>query len=117
MQVCHGKAGPLRRIRPGDGIAYYSPTIAFGSRVPYRAFTACGTVRDGDPYPFDMGGGFRPWRRDVVWNSMLEVSIAPMLPSLGFSAGKANWGQQLRFGLLAISPDDFSLIAAAMSST
>ncbi len=49
MQVCHGKAGPLRRIRPGDGIVYYSPTIAFGSRVPYQAFTACGTVRDGDP--------------------------------------------------------------------
>ena len=92
MQVCHGKAGPLRRIRPGDGIAYYSPTVAFGSRVPSRAFTACGTVRDGDPCPFDIGGGFRPWRRDVVWNSTAEVSIAPMLLRLGFSAGKANWG-------------------------
>ena len=26
MQVSHGKAAPLRRIRPGDGVAYYSPT-------------------------------------------------------------------------------------------
>ena len=26
MQVCHGKAAPLRRIQPGDGVVYYSPT-------------------------------------------------------------------------------------------
>lgn len=25
MQVCHGKAAPLRRIKPGDRVAYYSP--------------------------------------------------------------------------------------------
>ena len=23
MQVCHGKAAPLRRIKPGDGVVYY----------------------------------------------------------------------------------------------
>ena len=30
MQVCHGKDGPLRRMRPGDRVAYYSPTETFG---------------------------------------------------------------------------------------
>ncbi len=30
MQVCHGKAVPLRRIQPGDGVAYYSPTRELG---------------------------------------------------------------------------------------
>ena len=30
MQVNHGKAAPLRRIRPGDGIVYYSPRTVLG---------------------------------------------------------------------------------------
>ena len=25
MQVCHGKATPLRRVQPGDRVVYYSP--------------------------------------------------------------------------------------------
>ena len=25
MQVSHGKAAPLKRIRPGDRVVYYSP--------------------------------------------------------------------------------------------
>lgn len=28
-QVCHGKAGPLKFMSPGDWIIYYSPTIKF----------------------------------------------------------------------------------------
>ncbi len=58
--------------------------------------------------------GFRPWRRDVRWEAAQEAPIAPLLPRLGFSAGKKNWGQQLRFGLLPIRPDDFALITATM---
>ena len=32
MQVCHGKAAPLRRVHPGDGVVYYSPTGAFQAK-------------------------------------------------------------------------------------
>ena len=32
MQVCHGKAAPLRRIQPGDGVVYYSPTSVLSQR-------------------------------------------------------------------------------------
>lgn len=117
MQVCHGKIASLRRIRPGDGITYYSPTIASGSRMPCRAFTATGIVAEGEPYLCDMGGGFQPWRRDVRWSAVEEAPIGPLLPQLGFFAGKKNWGQQLRFGLLSIRTEDFDLITAAMSST
>lgn len=116
MQVGHGKAGPLKRIRPGDGVAYYSPSITFGSRTPYRAFTAIGIVADGAPYPFDMGGGFVPWRRDVRWAAAMDAPIAPLLQRLSFSAGTRNWGQPLRFGLLAVSAQDLGLIADAMNA-
>ena len=47
MQVCHGKAAPLRRVQPGDGILYYSPSEAFGAKDRLQAFTAAGIVAAG----------------------------------------------------------------------
>jgi hypothetical protein len=32
MQVSHGKAAPLKRIKPGDRVVYYSPTVTLGAR-------------------------------------------------------------------------------------
>ena len=54
MQVCHGKAAPLRRLSPGDGVAYYSPTETFGGKDRLQAFTAIGVVAPGAPYQADM---------------------------------------------------------------
>ncbi len=116
MQICHGKAAPLRRLQPGDGIAYYSPTLEFGSKLRYWAFTAVGLVTEGKPFLFDMGDGFQPWRLTVQWRESNEVPITPLLPHLGFSVGRKNWGQQLRFGLLAISLQDFGFILNAMTN-
>ncbi|MEO3472030.1 EVE domain-containing protein [Roseomonas sp. CAU 1739] len=115
VQACHGKAAPLRRMRPGDGVVIYSPAAVRGVPVPLRAFTAIGTVTDGDPYRFDMGDGFVPWRRDVAWRSgTMHAPIAPLLGDLRFTAGRVHWGAPLRFGLLAIEPEDVRLIAEAM---
>ncbi|KAK9352974.1 EVE domain-containing protein [Lipomyces doorenjongii] len=114
IQVSHGKAAPLRRIRPGDGIVYYSPTIQLGERTPYRHLTAIGTVADGEPYRFDMVDGFRPWRCNVVWMNSTEIPITPLLPSLSFSSGRKNWGLALRRGLVRIEERDFMLIREAM---
>jgi hypothetical protein len=116
MQVCHGKGAPLRRVQPGDGIVYYSPTEAFGGNDGLRAFTAIGRVRDAEPYQFDMGGGFRPSRRDVDWAPADETPIRPLLGRLDFTAGKHNWGYQLRLGLFAIGAHDFDVIADAMGA-
>ncbi|MCG5243936.1 EVE domain-containing protein [Azospirillum doebereinerae] len=114
MQVCHGKAAPLRRIRPGDRVAYYSPTETFRGRDRLQSFTAIGVVRAGEPYPFDMGGGFVPFRRDVGWVEGVETPIAPLLDRLEFSAGVRNWGAPFRFGLFAVSGHDAERIAEAM---
>lgn len=120
MQVCHGKAAPLRRVQPGDGVAYYSPTETLGGRDKVQAFTAIGIVRAGAPYQVDMGETitgvrFQPFRRNVDW---LDADAAPiaLLGMLEFAARKPSWGFQLRFGLFAISDDDFALIAAAMKA-
>jgi EVE domain len=116
MQVCHGKAAPLRRLQPGDGIVYYSPTQIFCGKDKLQAFTAFGHVAEGSPYQADLGGGFCPFRRDVLWvQQAAETPIRPMLKSLEFTAGK-SWGYQLRFGLFEIAAADMTTISAAMLS-
>jgi EVE domain len=79
MQICHGKAAPLRRIRPGERVAYYSPTVTFGGKDKCQTFTAIGRVRTGDPYCFDMGNNFVPFRKDVDWLQTQEAPIQPLL--------------------------------------
>ena len=115
MQVNHGKEAPLRRIHPGDGVAYYSPTTTFGGKDRLQAFTLIGRVKDGDIYEGQMGD-WVAHRRDVDWAESHDAPIAPLLDRLDFTAGKANWGYQLRFGLFEISQHDFELIAKAMAA-
>jgi hypothetical protein len=114
MQLGHGKEAPLRRLRPGDGIVFYSPTTVLGVKDGLQSFTAIGTVAEGEPYRAEMEGGFQPFRRNVRWADAREAPIKPLLDELQFSAGRANWGQKLRFGLFSISEEDFRLIAEAM---
>jgi hypothetical protein len=114
MQVCHGKAAPLRRIHPGDCVAYYSPTMAFRGHDKFQAFTALGIVRDCEPYQPPAVGDFCPYRRDVTWLETHDAPIAALLDALEFAAGKRNWGYQLRFGLFRVSEHDMRIIANAM---
>jgi len=117
MQVCHGKGGPLKRIRPGDGVAYYSPAETIGGDQPLKAFTAIGFAAAGVPYQVDMGNGFLPFRRDMNWQDARSAPIQPLLDSLSFSRDKRNWGYQLRFGLIEITAGDLHLIGAAMGAS
>lgn len=114
MQVCHGKAAPLHRLRPGDRVVYYSPTGTFHGRDRLQAFTALGLVQPGEPYRAELGGGFHAYRRAVAWLDAQEAPIRPLLPTLAFTAGTRSWGAQLRFGLLEIDAPDLERIAAAM---
>ena len=116
MQVGHGKAAPLRRMRPGDRVVYYSPSVEFGGARKLQAFTAIGVVKTGEPYQFDMGGGFRPFRRDVRWLKAREAPIQPLLDTLDFCKDKRNWGYQLRFGFFPIDDRDLKVIADAMAA-
>jgi hypothetical protein len=117
MQVCHGKGGPLRRIKAGDGVVYYSPTIAFGTKQRLQAFTAIGSAKDERTYQADMGNGFQPFRRDVAYVAADDAPIAPLLDRLEFTRAKKNWGYAFRFGLIEISRADFDAIAQAMKAT
>lgn len=114
MQVNHGKLGPLKRMKPGDGIVYYSPSEKMGAKDGFQSFTAIGTLKDGEPYQGYMSEGFQPFRRDVAWLDGQEQPIKPLLAQLDLTRDK-NWGYSLRFGVLALSAADFTTISDAMT--
>lgn len=113
-QVCHGKQTPLKRMKPGDWIIYYSPTEFFGEKQPCRKFTAIGQVKDKEPYQFKMGDDFIPWRRDVNFINAQNVAIEPLIDKLSFIKNKNHWGFVFRYGLFEIPENDFYLIASHM---
>ena len=115
MQVNHGKLGPLKRMTPGEGIVYYSPSLEMGKRDGFQSFTAIGRIRDGEPYRGVMSAGFQPFRRDVDWLDGREQSIKPLLDRLDLTRDK-NWGYGLRFGLLELSAADFATIGEAITA-
>jgi len=116
MQVNHGKQGPLKRMKPGDGIVYYSPSEKMGVKDGLQSFTAIGTIKDGEPYQGYMSEGFQPFRRDVTWLDGHEQPIKPLLDKLDLTRDK-NWGYSLRFGVLELSAVDFTTIGEAMAGS
>jgi EVE domain len=114
MQVSHGKRAPLMRVHPGDRVTYYSPSITMGGTDKLQSFVSIGLVQPGEPYAFDMGGGFVPYRRDVRYLKANEVPIAPLLDDFEFVEDRQRWGYKFRFGLFSVSDHDMRLIAKAM---
>jgi hypothetical protein len=116
MQVCHGKCAPLRRVQPCDRVAYYSPTLTMGGKDALQKFVSLGVVRAGEPYAFDMGGGFVPFRRSVSYVEAREASILPLIDAFEFVENRQRWGYKFRFGLFEVSDHDMRLIAEAMNA-
>ena len=114
MQVCHGKLAPIRRVQPGDSVAYYAPTVTMGGQDRCQQFISLGIVQPGEPYAFDMGGGFVPYRRDVAYLPARETPILPLLDRFDFVEDRQRWGYKFRFGLFEINAHDMGLIAQAM---
>lgn len=109
-QVCHGKAGPLMRMQPGDNFIYYSPRTSRDGGSPLKAFTAAGIIADDSVYQFEMTPTFKPFRRKVAWDpSFRQVPLADIAANLELTADK-NWGYSLRRGLIPLNDSDFKTI-------
>lgn len=114
VQLSHGKAGPLERMREGDAFAFYSPRASYPDGPPVQAFTAIGRVAAGPIFQTRMTEGFAPFRRHVRFLAANEAPIKPLLDALSFIRNKAHWGAAFRFGFLRVPAEDFARIAAAM---
>lgn len=113
-QLAHGRAGPLERMREGDGYACYSPRTAWPAGDPLQAFTAIGRVAAGG-IRMAAGSGEPPvFRRAVHYLPACAAPVRPLVAALTFIRSKAHWGTAFRFGFLRVPEEDFARIAAAM---
>lgn len=115
-QACHGKSAPLKRMRKGDFVIYYSGKEFFGKPDKCQKFTAIGKVKDDDVFQFQMTADFCPSRRNIEFFESKDVSILPLINSLNFIKNKKSWGYPFRFGFLEINKFDFELISTQMLS-
>lgn len=114
IQVCHGKPGPLKRMKKGDFLLVYSSKITMEGKEKHQAFTAVGKVRDEEVYPFQMTENFRPFRRNIDFLECTEASILPLIEKLEFIPDKKSWGYPFRFGFFEINRNDFIFITSKM---
>jgi len=114
MQVNHGKAGPLERMRAGDGFAFYSPRTAYPDGELLQAFTAIGRIKNGTVHQGTVSDSFRPFRLDVDYFAAQPAPVRPLIDTLSFIRSKVHWGAAFRFGVVRVPEADFAQIAAAM---
>jgi hypothetical protein len=113
-EVNRGKAGPLERMRKGDGFAVYSPRSDEPDGARVQAFTAIGCVGDGSIVQTQESDGAVAFRRGVRYGPARDAPIKPLIEALSFIRSKVHWGAPFRFGFIRVSESDFALIAMAM---
>jgi hypothetical protein len=113
VQANHGKDGPLRRMKAGDGVVIYSPRTTFPDGPALQAFTLIGRIAEGEPWQHEIGGHLM-WRRRVIWQDGRIALIRPLLNDLQITQGLSSWGMAFRYGLTRLARSDFARIAREM---
>ena len=99
-QVCHGKKGPLNRMKKGDYLLYYSPKYQLNSQEKLQAFTEV-----------EMFEGFFPFRRDVSYYQ--PIRDCP-IEQVRLHPEWHQYASQLRYGHFEISKDFFLYVFEQM---
>ncbi|MGC2633670.1 MAG: EVE domain-containing protein [Candidatus Cybelea sp.] len=116
VQLGHGKSAPVRRLLPGDLMAFYSPRSQLHAGVSVQSFTAIGRISDREPYLYPQTPSFSPTRRDVTYFKAQAAPIEPLLGELSFIHTGTNWGLPFRRGLIEVSQQDMRVVANAMKA-
>ena len=110
MQACHGKAAPLKRMKPGDLFMFYCPAMTMGGTEKVQRFLSLGTVKNKEAYQFEMSPDFHPFRRDIEFipgSASLESALISSLKDLSIKS-------KLRFGFFDLPEADFISIVSSM---
>ncbi|HTE02246.1 MAG TPA: EVE domain-containing protein [Mucilaginibacter sp.] len=110
MQANHGKQGPLKRIKEGDWVIFYSPKLTMNGDEKLQAFTTIGQASDDNIYQHKMSEDFIPYRRNIKFHDCREIPIAHLINDLEFIPNKQSWGYPFRFGFFEIGEHDFKLL-------
>ena len=112
LQVCHGKAAPLRRTKAGDEVYIYCPregmkTGAVLKRIEFRC-----TFDDDRVYQVEQAPGFTPFRKDVTFDTSYKGIAIHDVAGLELTANP-HWGMLARRGFFEISAHDADLLRAS----
>lgn len=99
-------------MHAGDTLVFYSPVEHLGDKTPLQHFTAMGDIADDEIWQADEGN-FMPFRRRVHYADTMPVELASVRGMLHLTA-QANWGYQLRRGLVPLDDHDVNILRAAM---
>lgn len=117
-QLGHGKLAPVKRLKRGDGLIYYSPRETMDGNDKVQAFTAIGQIVDDIPYRVEQKPGFCPMRRNVRYLKSDDASIRDLLSNLSFTeAHGCSWGMVFRRSSFQIGYDDLARIAGSMCAS
>jgi hypothetical protein len=113
-QACHGKTSPLKRMKKGDIVLFYSGKQTLVKPDKCQEFTALGKVLDDEIYQLQVTEDFCPSRRNIEFSQCEDTSILPLIDKLDFIQNTKNWGYPFRFGIFEIKLHDFDLISSQM---
>ncbi|WP_431026714.1 EVE domain-containing protein [Lysinibacillus sp. LZ02] len=116
-QLCHGKSAPLKKMKEGDWLVYYSSKKTYPNGEPLQSFTAVGQVKTGEVYSYTMTPQFIPYRIDIDYRDCYNASLASLKPMLIFIKENVNIGLLFRRGHFEIRKEDFIVIANAIGVT
>ncbi len=114
MQAGHGKLAPLKRMKPGDWVIFYSPKETMEGDQKCQAFTAIGQTSDEEIYQIKISEDFIPYRRNVKFLKSHDASILSLIDNLDFIKNKKSWGFPFRTGFFEIGEEDFVKIRKEM---
>ncbi len=112
VEINHGRAAPLARMRDGDALVWYAPRVCERGEA-VQAFCALAFV-NGDTAGSGDENAPAICRRAARYVAAQPAPIRPLIDVLDFIRDKRHWGIALRYGFVQISAQDFVRIAHSM---
>ncbi|WP_156851634.1 EVE domain-containing protein [Bartonella refiksaydamii] len=91
LQVCHGKAGPLRKTSKGDEAFIYCPRCEIGTGQVIQTIEFQCIFKDDHIYQVKQAPNFVPFRKDVIFNKQAQSVILKEIQGLEFLTNP-HWG-------------------------
>ena len=112
LQVCHGKAAPLRKTSAGDEVFIYCPRTGMGEgavlrRVEYRCVVESDAV-----YQVAQAPDFKPFRKDARFDAEFRGIPIGDVPGMELTANR-HWGMLARRGFFEFGANDAALLRRA----
>jgi len=73
LQVCHGKAAPLKATRAGDEFFICCPKTQMKGGKSIKQIAFRGYFSDNEIYQVEQLPGFQPWRKNVNFDAQFQA--------------------------------------------